>query len=139
VSQATLSGGCLCGMVKYEVSGDANRFYHCHCHRCRKATGTGHATNLILQPGRVTWVEGEALLGRYKVPEAERFFTCFCSNCGSPLPRVVPELELVVVPAGSLDSAPPVAPQARIFWDSRADWSCAAGDLPVFAEYPPGR
>jgi hypothetical protein len=87
----------------------------------------------------VTWVEGEALLGRYKVPEAERFFTCFCSNCGSPLPRVVPELELVVVPAGSLDSAPPVAPQARIFWDSRADWSCAAGDLPVFAEYPPGR
>jgi hypothetical protein len=52
---------------------------------------------------------------------------------------VVPELELVVIPAGSLDSAPPLAPQARIFWDSRADWSCAAGDLPVFAEYPPAR
>ena len=105
MSQTTLHGGCLCGSVQYEVSGDANRFYHCHCHRCRKASGTGHATNLILQPGTVTWVAGEALLRRYKVPEAERFFTCFCSNCGSPLPRVVPELELVVIPAGSLDSA----------------------------------
>jgi hypothetical protein len=139
MSQTTLTGSCLCGAVQYEVSGDATRFYHCHCQRCRKASGTGHATNLMLRPGRVRWVKGEELLGRFKVPEAERFATCFCRNCGSPLPRVVPELELVVIPAGSLDSQPPGEPQARIFWDSRAGWSCAAGGLPVFAEYPPDR
>jgi hypothetical protein len=139
MSQTTLTGSCLCGSVQYELSGDANGFYHCHCQRCRKASGTGHATNLMLRPGTVRWVEGEGLLGRYKLPEAERFATCFCRNCGSPLPRVVPELELVVIPAGSLDSRPPGEPQARIFWGSRAEWSCAAGDLPVFAEYPPHR
>lgn len=36
----------------------------------------------------------------------------------------------------ALVSAPPIRPQARIFWDSRADWSCSAGELPTHSEYP---
>lgn len=51
MTQATLTGSCLCGAVKYEATGVATRFLHCHCSRCRKATGTGHASNLFLQPG----------------------------------------------------------------------------------------
>ena len=50
--------------------------------------------------------------------------------------RFVPETGAVVIPAGSLDSEPPIKPQARIFWDSRADWSCDGDALPRFAEYP---
>lgn len=137
MAQTTLTGGCLCGSVQYQVSGEPARFYHCHCRRCRKASGTGHATNLMLQPGSVKWIRGEDRLARYKVPDAERFATCFCSNCGGPLPRELPDLNLVVIPAGSLDGPLPIEPQARIFWDSRAPWSCEAGELPVFAEYPP--
>lgn len=137
MSQAKLAGSCLCGSVQYEVSGQVERFYHCHCSRCRKTTGSGHASNLLVKPlASITWVQGESLLGRYKVPEAERFFNCFCTQCGSPMPRVVPELDGVLIPAGSLDCEPPLNPQARIFWDSRADWSCDAGGLPVFSEYP---
>ncbi len=137
MSQVTMNGGCLCGAVRYAVSGEAQRFYHCHCRRCRKATGTGHASNLLVTPlESIQWIEGESLLQRYKVPEAERFFNCFCSQCGSPMPRVVPELDGVLIPAGSLDDEPPLHPQARIFWDSRADWSCSGDDIPVFSEYP---
>ena len=84
----------------------------------------------------ITWLSGEELLGRYKVPEAERFYNCFCTRCGSPMPRVVPELGGVLIPAGTLDEEPPVMPGGRIFWDSRAQWSCAGGDMPVYAEYP---
>ncbi|HHO69694.1 MAG TPA: GFA family protein [Gammaproteobacteria bacterium] len=134
----TLSGSCLCGSVRYEVSGEAQRFYHCHCRRCRKATGTGHATNLLVTPHTaIRWLAGEELLSQYKVPEAERFYNGFCQRCGSPLPRVFPQIDAVIIPAGSLDTPPPLPVQARIFWDSRAEWSCADG-LPVFAEYPPG-
>lgn len=46
----TLMGSCLCGSVEYEVTGEAQRFYHCHCQRCRKATGKGHASNLLMTP-----------------------------------------------------------------------------------------
>ena len=131
-----INGGCLCGSVQYKVSGDVLRFYHCHCSRCRKMTGTGHATNIMVKADTVEWIKGESLLGYYKVPEAERFYSQFCTQCGSPLPRCVPELGMVVIPAGSLDSDPGIKPEARIFWESRAEWSCEAGGLPVFPEYP---
>jgi hypothetical protein len=139
MTQTTIKGSCLCGAVRYEVSGEAQRFYHCHCSRCRKATGTGHGSNILVTPHTsITWTQGEEMLSRYKVPEAERFFNCFCSRCGSPMPRVVPQLNGVLIPAGSLDTPSPLPAQARIFWDSRAEWSCA-DELPVFAEYPPAK
>ncbi len=137
MSQIKLKGSCLCGSVAYQVIGETKRFTHCHCQRCRKATGTGHATNLVLSPQTgITWLKGEELLGKYKVPEAERFYNCFCKTCGGPMPRVVPELDAVLIPAGSLDTPVPIAPQSRIFNDSRVDWSCS-DDLPVYPEYPP--
>jgi len=137
MEQSKLGGSCLCGSVRYEINGEAQRFYHCHCQRCRKATGSGHASNLFVMPEScLTWVAGEELLKRYKVPEAERFYNCFCSQCGSPMPRVVPELEGVLIPAGTLDGEPPIQPGARIFWDSRALWSCSDDGMPVFHEYP---
>lgn len=139
MTNVLLTGSCLCGSVQYEINGEAQRFYHCHCQRCRKATGTGHASNLLVTPeGSLSWKTGEALLRRYKVPEAERFYNCFCSQCGSPMPKVVPELGAVVIPAGSLNEEPPIQPGARIFQDSRAQWSCAGDDLPAYEEYPPG-
>jgi hypothetical protein len=137
MSQTTLSGGCLCGSVSYEISGDARAFHHCHCRRCRKATGTGHASNIILIPDAARWTKGEELLSSFKVPDAERFRTVFCSRCGSPLPRVAPDMSLAVVPAGSLDHLPDIQPTSRIFWDSRAEWSCDAGDVPIWPEYAP--
>jgi hypothetical protein len=50
--------------------------------------------------------------------------------------RFVKEIDAVVIPAGSLDSEAPFKPQARIFWDSRAEWSCTDEPLPRHAEYP---
>ncbi|MEE4161347.1 MAG: GFA family protein [Woeseiaceae bacterium] len=135
MSTATLSGSCLCGAVAYEVTGDIQAFYHCHCRRCRKVTGTGHASNLILKAGEVTWSRGSELLRRYDVPDAKRFASVFCERCGSPLPRLSPGSGLVIVPAGSLDHDPPVAPEARIFSASRAAWSCSDA-LPAWDAYP---
>jgi hypothetical protein len=60
------------------------------------------------------------LIGKYKVPDAERFGTVFCKNCGSPLPRIAMERNLAVIPAGSLDSNPDISPSGRIFCDSKA-------------------
>jgi hypothetical protein len=136
VEKASFKGSCLCGSVQYELSGEPKRFYHCHCRRCRKASGTGHASNIMVKPDQFGWLSGEELLRRYKVPEAERFYTQFCSQCGSAMPRLVPELGMIVIPAGSLDHEIDLEPQARIFWDSRSEWSCSDKDLPTYAEYP---
>ena len=92
-------------------------------------------TAIFLSADSIKWLQGKNRFSSYKVPEAERFTNCFCRQYGSRLPRYVPELKLVMLPAGSLDSEPSVKPEADIFWDSRAGWGCVAGDVPVYAEY----
>jgi hypothetical protein len=130
-----LTGSCLCGAVRYTATGEAVRFYHCHCSRCRKASGTGHASNLFVK-GSLAVLRGEDQIASYKVPEAERFTTTFCRTCGSRLPRFIEKIGMVFIPAGSLDVEPPITPQARVFTGSRTAWSCDATALPEFSDYP---
>jgi len=130
-----LSGSCLCGAVRYTATGEAQRFYHCHCSRCRKASGTGHASNLFVK-GALSWKSGEDLIRTFKVPDAERFTNTFCKTCGGRVPRFIEEYGVVFIPAGSLDDEPDLGPQARIFKGSRATWSCDSGQLPEFDAYP---
>lgn len=136
MSEQHFAGSCLCGSVAYEIAATPIGFFHCHCQRCRKATGTGHASNIIVRPSAVSWTAGEDLLRRYKVPEAERFATNFCSNCGSLMPRIAPDMSVSVIPAGTLDSEPGVRPEARIFTGSRTEWSCDGSEIPEFETYP---
>jgi len=134
MNESRLSGSCLCGAVRYVARGTEKRFYHCHCKRCRKASGTGHASNLFVE-GTLEWLSGEELIRRYRPADAERFTNTFCTECGGRVPRFIEPLAMVFIPAGSLDDEPAMRPQARIFHGSRAGWSCEDSTLPVFEEY----
>jgi len=135
MSETVLTGSCLCGGVRYQVKGEPARFYHCHCSRCRKASGTGHASNLFVK-GSLEWLAGVEQIRTFKLPEAERFSNTFCTVCGGRVPRFIENAGIVFIPAGSLDQEPPITPQARIFVGSRADWSCEQGPIPQFEAYP---
>lgn len=130
-----IEGGCLCGATRYAARGPWLRFVHCHCARCRRATGSGHATNLFADPENLEWLSGDANVQRYDLPSAQSFAVSFCRACGSPLPHLTRSGSAWVIPAGSLDSEPIAVPSARIFWSSRASWSCSGDDLPCFETY----
>ena len=135
MSESQLKGSCLCGAVQFTVNGDPVRFYHCHCSRCRKASGTGHASNLFVK-GELNYESGAADVVHFKLPTAQRFTNSFCRICGSRMPRFIETLGMVFLPAGALDNEPGFAPQARIFTGSRAAWSCSTESLPEFTDYP---
>lgn len=136
MSETPISGSCLCGTVTFAVSPPFMKMVHCHCERCRKSSGTGHATNIIASVDGFRWLTGEEAIRRYDLPDAKSFSKWFCSDCGCPVPRKSRAGNWLVIPAGSLDSEPEMAPTDRIFWASRAAWSCDAGGLPTHDEYP---
>ena len=139
MNDSVLHGSCLCGAVTYEVEPPFKMMLHCHCSRCRKGTGTGHATNLIADPSHFRWLSGANGITRYDLPAAKSFSKWFCSQCGCPVPRLRRAGDLMVIPAGSLDSIPPVKPTDHIYWGSRAPWSCDSGGLPTHDELPVSR
>ncbi len=128
-------GSCLCGKVKFEIDGEFENFYLCHCKRCRKDTGSAHAANLFSTTASITWISGKDLVKAYTVPNSQHK-KAFCSECGSALPNLQMDGELLVVPAGCLDSYLPIVPDAHIFVTSRAEWDNDLEKLSKFDQLP---
>ncbi len=128
-------GSCLCGEVKYELSGDFQFFYLCHCTRCQKDTGSAHAANLFAKANTLTWLRGENDVKTYQHLNSMHVKS-FCQECGSALPAISESLNIVVVPAGSLDSPIPIEPTAKIYVSHRANWSKKLGNIPSYDESP---
>ncbi|MFA5941643.1 MAG: GFA family protein [Sinimarinibacterium sp.] len=129
------AGSCLCGQVHFEVDGDFERFFLCHCEHCRKDTGSAHAANLFSSTAHLTWLSGQEKVTEFNLPST-RHTRCFCSTCGSALPYRQADGALLVVPAGSLDSSVRMRPDAHIFASSRASWDKGLETLPTFARVP---
>jgi len=129
-------GSCLCGTVRFQIEGDFQHFFLCHCGRCREDTGSAHAANLFSSVATLTWVCGRDRVGCFTLP-GTRHTRCFCSMCGSALPSLQMEGSLLAVPAGSLDGDIAVKPDAHIFGSSRANWDDALGEIPMIEGSPP--
>ena len=111
-------GSCLSGEVRFEIIGRFEQFFLCHCTRCRKDTGSAHAANLFSSTAKVQWLSGQAKIKTFQLPST-RHRKSFCAECGSAVPNVQMDGALLVVPAGSLDSAIETQPPTPIFF-SRA-------------------
>ncbi len=136
MSEQSINGSCLCGAIKYRITGPIKVFQYCHCSRCRKFTGSAHAANLFVPPEQFSWTQGEASLGRYEHPDAKYFATTFCKQCGSSMPWAVQGGKNIVVTAGTLDEDPGIRPMWNIFWASRACWFEGTEALPKHEQFP---
>lgn len=132
------TGGCLCGAVRYEISGPIRNIVHCHCSQCRKAQGSAFATNGIVAASDFRIVAGEnRLIGYESTPGQTKYF---CGTCGSPiLSRRESRPDQVRVRVGTIESDLVERPIAHIFVSSRANWEEIAGDLPQYDSHEPGR
>ncbi|WP_077338510.1 GFA family protein [Pseudocolwellia agarivorans] len=128
-------GSCLCGSVKYELSGDFQSFFLCHCSRCQKDTGSAHAANLFAKASILTWLKGEAEVTTYQ-HQNSLHTKSFCQKCGSTLPTATKTDNSIIVPAGSLDSPVPISPTAKIFVSSCANWTKNLDNVPNYEELP---
>jgi hypothetical protein len=128
------SGSCLCGTVRFEVKGEFDSFYLCHCRHCQKDTGSAHAANLFSQSAELRWLSGADAVTAFQLP-GTRHRKSFCSRCGSALPSTE-AAGVLVVPAGCLDTAVGLSPTAHLFVASKAVWEEELGQVPAFEVLP---
>ena len=129
------SGSCLCGKVAFEITGDFESFYLCHCSRCRKDTGSAHASNLFSTSATLNWLTGVEEVKTFTLPET-RHSRSFCMICGSALPSVQMSGKLLVVPAGSLDTDIEIKPSFHISMADKAQWDDELERIPMLAGLP---
>ncbi len=128
-------GSCLCEVVQYKIEGGFESFYLCHCKYCQKDTGSAHAANLFSTKATLSWIAGQDKVKTFTLPST-RHTKSFCQNCGSAVPSLQMEGQLLVVPAGSLNSDIAVKPNAHIFCSSKACWDEALETIKRFEKFP---
>ena len=134
-TSAPLKGSCLCGAVKYEVTGNPTAFDLCHCSRCRESSGSAFIAELIFKAAEFEWISGRSLVKTYEAPVRRKppgYRRTFCGVCGGPVPKV--DRGVIRIPAGTLDNDPGLRPQRHVFVDFKAAWFDITDTLPRFAK-----
>lgn len=131
----SLTGRCLCGAVRYEITGPVREVTHCHCTMCQRAAGAAMVTWLSLATKDLAWREGEPRTFRSSAI-AERGF---CPECGAPLTfQYLAHPEEIGVTAASLDDPNTVVPSAHTWADTRVSWLKLGDGLPSYTDEPDG-
>jgi hypothetical protein len=132
-----LTGGCMCGTVRYEVTEPLVSASYCHCTRCQRRTGTAASASGRVEPGSLRIVSGEESVAEW-VPGDGGFAKCFCSACGSALWSRHPDTGATSVRLGTFDGDPGIRPQWHQFVAYAAPWEPIPDDgLPRYSERRP--
>jgi hypothetical protein len=128
-----LTGGCLCGGVRFAISGPFVAAGYCHCTHCQRRTGTASSIQGRVPQDAFELTAGEDLLRSFAPPNGGRP-KVFCSRCGSSLFSGDPlSDDEVVVRFGVLDGDPGIRPQSRTYTASAVAWEPIPDDgLPRF-------
>jgi hypothetical protein len=132
----TFGGGCLCGAVRYESSADPMMMGHCHCGDCRKSSGSGHCSHLLVPEAAVT-VSGSLTSYDRPADSGNVVTRSFCGVCGAAvLSRNAASPGVVFLRASSLDDPEIFQPSVVVYASRAASWDAITG-LPSFPEMPP--
>jgi hypothetical protein len=130
-----LTGECFCGKVRYQIDGDLNGMYYCHCSRCRKLTGSSFATNASLDARFFSITQGQHLVDKVVHDGHHRYH---CSTCHS---WVYGDSEdypgMKFIPCGTLNEPPEKTPTHHVCVDSKASWVTINDDLPQYPGMQP--
>lgn len=129
----SLTGGCLCGGVRYRYDGDVGAAGYCHCVDCRKVSGSAFGVSVRVEAAGFRVVAGVPK-SFTKIGDSGRSVTrFFCPDCGSPLYTLPPlHPDTVFIKAGSLDDPSVVEPQRQAWTRSRVSWADIPPGIPAY-------
>ncbi|MDR3508666.1 MAG: GFA family protein [Caulobacteraceae bacterium] len=133
----TITGGCLCGAVRYSSTAAPLAARTCWCRLCQYL-GAGSATVNVCFPAEAVTVEGETRDYPSLADSGNRMHRRFCPTCGTSLfSEAEARPHLIFVRAGTLDDPELGRPQATIWTSQAPSWACFAEDIPRIEGQPP--
>jgi len=125
--EVTITGGCLCGKVRYEAMKPPFRAGYCHCRDCQRALGNLFGPSVMFKQSDFHFTQGA--LKWWEGPLANRGF---CGECGSPIAFQYRGADHITIWVGSLDHPENFEPEAHWGTESRLPWVSIHTGLPDF-------
>src|SRR5215213_6371670 len=126
----SITGGCLCGNVRFAHTGSLGPASYCHCADCRRCTGSAFNVSVAMERRHFRITAG-APKGFTKTADSGTELTRhFCPDCGSPLFTSSPRHpDLVYAKAGALDDPALVRPDYQSWTRSAVKWATIGDDI----------
>ncbi len=133
MSIKNLEGGCLCGSVRYLISGTPFAAEYCHCGMCKKVSGAPVASWMDFHIEQLTWNKRKPL----EYQSSENVQRGFCPTCGSSLSfRDTEHPEYITLAIASLDDPNLVKPTYHIYTASQLKWLNIDDECKIFTAGP---
>ena len=124
-------GGCLCGQVRYEVSGEPLAVVVCHCKNCQKQSGSTFSINIIGQSEQIE-IQGNLSTYADANDSGDPVNRNFCENCGSPIfSEILSQGNLIALKVGTLDDTSDIEPQTQFWCISKQNWLSLDTKMPA--------
>ena len=134
----TITGGCLCGEIRYECEGDPVRAFICHCTDCQRFTGSAFSPELFFPKESFRLLSGTPSGHTVAAESGNSMERQFCGRCGSSLFCILEKLpNLFSVNAGSLDDKTVFKPSLQVWTRSQMGKFAVSDDLEKFEKGPP--
>jgi hypothetical protein len=132
----SLSGGCMCGAVRFTTTGRPDRVLNCHCHSCRSHTGAPMATLAVFAPDQVVFSGNP----RKPFASAKGVERAFCENCGTSLTweTQLGDEPIIAIHISAFDLPDALPPDAHSFYPEKIAWFDAHDNLPKHAGFVRG-
>jgi hypothetical protein len=131
-----ISGGCLCGAVRFSGVAEPVFQVKCHCTDCRKTAGSGHAAVIGVADAAVAFT-GEVKEFSSLADSGRTVTRAFCPACGSGIhSRAAAAAGLVFVRASALDDPDQFMPKMSIWTSSIAAWDIVTPGTASFPKSP---
>jgi hypothetical protein len=128
MTDQTLSGGCLCGGVRFELTAAPLTAGYCHCTRCQRRTGTASSAQARVDRRAFRLLRGEQLVKGWR-PPAGGMEKCFCGECGAHLfSRNPDDHGQMSIRLGAFDRDPGIRPSWRAYVAYAAPWESLPDD-----------
>ncbi|MDB5481795.1 MAG: aldehyde-activating protein [Caulobacteraceae bacterium] len=119
-----LTGGCLCGEIRYSVDSAVERLVACYCKDCQRMTSAGGSVNAVVPASAFRLTKGQTKVFTKAADSGNALHRHFCGDCGSWIYNPMGgDPEYLVLKAGTFDRHEGMQIKLNLWTGSRAPWA----------------
>jgi hypothetical protein len=135
--QKTLTGGCQCGAVRYQVVGEPIALWVCHCHECQKQSASAFGISVTVRSADLELIQGETKSWTRPTDSGRTLQNVFCPECGT---RVwhgnKEETKTINIKGGSLNESIDLSLATHTWTSRKLPWVVIPDDTKRFEQEP---
>ncbi len=134
-----LTGGCLCGAIRYRCTGEPQRMGICQCDRCQRQSGSAFLIAVVYPATAVRFERGEPKTFSARGADGNTLDRHFCRDCGSALMITLdryPEIRSMM--GGTVDDKTRLKPTFSLWCSSGQPWLTLPATVTQYPDYPDG-